>query len=113
MTTPPQTPAPDPGERAPPKVRFDWQDWLPFIAASDAPEAKKRELIETYWAIILTFVDLGWEVGAPTSSREETSGQVLDLTAALRAAVVCWEVTDKTHNLPSSSEAVGQEGEEA
>lgn len=96
MTTPPQTHSPSPGERAPPKVQFDWQDWLPFIAASEAPEAKKRELIETYWAIILTFVDLGWEVGAPSAAAEETSGQVLDLTTALRAAVVNSKDTTST-----------------
>lgn len=73
-----------------PQLLFDWQDWLPYLAASDAPEAHKREIIETLWAIILTFVDLGWEVGADLDAAPgaETCGQVLDLTAALRAAVV-------------------------
>ena len=114
MTTHPEPIAivPAAAKRGPPKVLFDWRDWLPFLEHFDAPESQKRELIETYWAIILTFVDLGWEVGS--SAPEETSGQVgevLDLAAALRATMVQSEEQTPTSK-PSSREAVGQESEE-
>ncbi|MEM7210775.1 MAG: hypothetical protein AAF479_02615 [Pseudomonadota bacterium] len=82
---------PTPPEREPnarPTVQFDWRDWLPYLAASGAPEDQKRELIETVWAIVLTFVDLGWDVEAVSETSEKTCGQNLDLTAALMSAVV-------------------------
>ena len=82
---------PTPPEREPnarPKVQFDWRDWLPYLAASDASEDQKRELIETVWAIVLTFVDLGWEVEAASEASEKNCGQSFDLTAALMSAVV-------------------------
>lgn len=83
-----------PGTR--PALHFDWRDWLPYLDAADAPEDQKREMIETLWAIILTFVDLGWEVtDRPAEARAETCGQALDLTAALRAAVVNSEDTQQ------------------
>ncbi|MEM7663961.1 MAG: hypothetical protein AAF292_17090 [Pseudomonadota bacterium] len=87
-----QNPVPPiPPEREPnarPKVQFDWRDWLPYLAASDASEDQKRELIETVWAIVLTFVDLGWEVEAASEASEKNCGQSFDLTAALMSAVV-------------------------
>ena len=68
----------------PPTVHFEWRDWLPYTETSDLTEAQKKELIETLWSIIMAFVDLGWEVG----SQHNTCGQHLDLTAAMRAAVL-------------------------
>ena len=88
---PPPSPPPSVETRARPRVAFDWQDWLPYLAASDASEADKRKLIETVWAIVVTFVDHGWEVG----STPKTCGQDLDLTAALTAAMVR---SDDTHD---------------
>ena len=84
------TPLPPPGPeiwretRPKPKLQFDWRDWLPYLDASDASDAQKKELIETLWAIVMTFVDLGWEVRPDA----ESCGQDIDLTAALRAAMV-------------------------
>lgn len=51
---------------------------------SDATDAVKRQMIETLWSIMLAFVDLGWDIVGP----EKTSGQSLDLTAVLHAAVL-------------------------
>lgn len=65
-------------------VHFDWTDWLPYFEAEDLSEAQKRELIETLWALVLGFVDLGFTVG----SIPETSGQTRDLKRALEAAVL-------------------------
>ena len=88
---------PTPPEREPdarPTVQFDWRDWLPYLAASDAPEDQKRELIETLWTIVLTFVDLGWDVEAASEASEKICGQNIDLTAALMSAVVQSENTE-------------------
>lgn len=86
--SPPNTP---PTKPTPPSLKLDWEDWLPYLDDSDATDAEKRALIETLWSIVLGFVDLGWDVGPP----QETSGQTLDLTAALRAAVLYSKEQDR------------------
>ena len=43
-----------------PALRFDWHDWLPYLADSNIPDAQKQEFIETLWPIVLSFVDLGY-----------------------------------------------------
>lgn len=91
MTKKPNPPAPPAvAERPAPKVHFDWQDWLPYVAHADSSEAEKRELIETLWTIVISFVDLGWEVSEDSAigGDKESCGQNIDLTAALRAAVL-------------------------
>ncbi|MEO1346928.1 MAG: hypothetical protein AAFV74_22515 [Pseudomonadota bacterium] len=89
MTETPPTP-PERHATTKPSIHLTWQDWLPYLEDSGASDADKRQLIETVWAIIMGFVDLGWEVG----SSENTSGQNLDLTAALQAAVLNSEKAD-------------------
>ena len=68
-----------------PSVQFNWQDWLPYLADTDLTDDQKQEMIETLWSIVLAFVDLDWDV---TDAPKETCGQVLDLKAALTAAVL-------------------------
>ena len=48
--TPPQTP----------QLRFDWQEWLPYLVECEGSDDDKRQLIETMWAIARTFVRYGW-----------------------------------------------------
>lgn len=67
---------PTPPDTPPPKVQFDWQEWLPYIAEADLAEAEKQHMIETLWTIVLAFVDLGWDVSADPDG--------LDLAALLR-----------------------------
>ena len=74
-----------------PSIHLNWQDWLPYFEDSTATETEKQQVIETLWSIVLAFVDLGWDL----NTDPETSGQSLDLTAALRAAVIQLEDTDK------------------
>lgn len=76
-TTPPKPPPK-------PSIHLSWEDWLPYLAESNASDEEKRLLIETLWTIMIAFADLKWDIVAA----EETSGQPLDLTAVLRAAVV-------------------------
>ncbi|MEL6468055.1 MAG: hypothetical protein AAFQ58_24090 [Pseudomonadota bacterium] len=78
------TAAPPQDTEAPPTLTCDWQDWLSYLEEVDATDAEKRQLIETLWAIVVAFVDLGWDVEATS----ETCGQTLDLKAALTAAVL-------------------------
>lgn len=77
--TPPTT------SKGKPTLQLIWQDWIPFVEDSDLTDDQKREMIETLWSIVMAFVDLDWEVSA---DRQETSGQILDLKAALEAAVL-------------------------
>ncbi|MEL6646285.1 MAG: hypothetical protein AAFQ05_01050, partial [Pseudomonadota bacterium] len=77
-----------------PTLQFDWTEWLPYLDALDGTEEQKRLVIEQVWQIVLAFADLGWEIkGANQITASETSGQVTDLTAALRAAVLHSEDT--------------------
>ncbi len=72
--------------RSQPELILNWQDWLPYLENTEICEADKQQMIEALWSLVVAFVDLGWDV--QRSSRPKTCGQSLDLTAALRAAVV-------------------------
>jgi len=87
------TPQPPPK----PSVHLNWQDWLPYLEDTGLNEGQKREMIETLWSIMMAFVDLGWDV---TDTPQEISGQVLDLKAALTAAVL----NSQEANEPESEE---------
>lgn len=65
-----------------PALRFDWINWLPYLEDQDIPEEQKRELIETLWSVVVSFVDLGWQL----NPRPEFCGEALDLKAILTAA---------------------------
>jgi len=80
-------PEPPPKLPTKPHVAFDWRDWAHLLDEPEATEAQQKELIETLWAIVLGFIDLGFEVGT-AAEEAEICGQDLDLTAALYAAVL-------------------------
>jgi len=77
MTTTPPTPKAS--------LHLNWEDWLPYFEDADLTVTEKREMIETLWSIVIAFVDLGWDI---SDAPQKTGGQVLDLRAALTAAVV-------------------------
>lgn len=91
MPTPPQTPYPPPAR--PPKLTFDWREWLPYLVECEGTEEQKRELIQNLWTIIQSFVDFGWEIVA--RGAKESCGQDIDLAAVLAAAVVQSEEQQK------------------
>ncbi len=64
-----------------PALRFDWNDWLPYLEDEDIPEEHKRALIESLWSIVVAFVDLGWQL----NPRPEICGNEIDLKAILSA----------------------------
>lgn len=83
MTT--NTPPPEPRQpAASPALRFDWQDWLPYFEDEDIPLDQKRELIETLWSLVQSFVDIGFHL-SPT---QIICGEELDLKAVLEATVL-------------------------
>ncbi len=100
-TTPPKRPDKPASEIARPALRFDWQDWLPFLEDSNIPEDQKRAWIETLWSIVMNFVDLGFDI----KSAPEICGEEIDLKALLEAAVVnSKDATRDTTNQSSSEE---------
>lgn len=57
---------------------------MPYLEGADIPVEQNLVLIETLWSIVLTFVDLGFDV----KSLSESCGTDIDLKAALEAAVL-------------------------
>lgn len=41
---------------------IDWQAYQPLLDDIEIPDDQKQALIETLWSIVITFVDLGFEV---------------------------------------------------
>lgn len=68
--------------KGPPVLRFDWQEWTPYLEG--VPEDQQQALIETLWTIVLAFADLGFAI----KDEAQSCGQMLDLKAALEAAMV-------------------------
>ncbi len=79
--TAPQMP---PSQIKRPALIFDWRDWLPYFEHSDAPLEQKRIWIETMHSIVLSFVDLGFEI----KSTSEICGEEINLKAVLEQAVL-------------------------
>lgn len=57
---PPKTPAPT--------LSIDWELYGHHLDESDLTDAEKREFIETLWYLMVSFVDLGFEVSSPKSA---------------------------------------------
>jgi hypothetical protein len=72
------------GKPALPGLNVDWELYGEYLEASDLSDAEKRELIETLWSIVVSFVDLGFGLH-PT---QQTCGEVLDLTTLLGGDVI-------------------------
>ncbi len=80
---------------------FEWQDWLVHLEDIDVTMEQKKELIETWWKIILVLIDLQWEcerslkditpASSPSMETElpvDNSAEISELSIALRAAVI-------------------------
>lgn len=95
-----QHPTPPPDKHAPALI-FDWQDWLPYVAEADIPDAQKREMIETLWQIVVAFVDLGFDLNPHQHTQpdgQESCGQSIDLKSVLEAAVLNSNADQKAAN---------------
>lgn len=76
-----------------PGLTFNWEDWLPYFEDTDVPDAQKRELIETLWLIVVSFVDLGFDL----NPHQKICGQTLDLKTLLDEAVLKSDAVENAH----------------
>ena len=58
-------------KKAVPTLTVDWTVYANFLEDSEMTDDQKRELIETVWAIVVSFIDMGFDVRAP----EDACGQ--------------------------------------
>jgi hypothetical protein len=70
--------------KAMPTLTVDWQLYAQFLAESDMTDAEKREVIETLWSIVVTFIDMGFDVRSP----EDDCGQIAEDDPSANADVV-------------------------
>lgn len=66
-------------ETAPPTLTIDWDAYLPFFEDED-----KHEMIEALWAIVVSFVDLGFGV----HPIQQACGQAVSLAELPKADVL-------------------------
>lgn len=45
-----------------PSLSIDWETYAAMLEESDMPLEQQKELIETLWGIVVTFVDLGFDL---------------------------------------------------
>ena len=48
--------------KAPPSLSIDWEAYLPFFENEEISDEDKRELIGILWSIMVSFVDLGFDI---------------------------------------------------
>ncbi len=66
-----------------PSLTIDWDYYLAFLEGSDVSEEQKRELIETLWSIVVSFVDLGFGVHPLQQALPEECEQLPDMSEIL------------------------------
>lgn len=104
MTQTPPTP-PEKHATSKPSLYLNWEDWLPFFDNPDVLLADKQSQIEALWTIVMCFVDADFKVLGPEDlASPETGGKLLDLTAAMQAAVL--NSKDHKHQVEASKEEV-------
>ncbi|MGJ8528601.1 hypothetical protein [Maritalea sp.] len=48
-----------------PSLSIDWEVYADYLIDSDLTDNEKREFIEAIWYIVVSFVDLGFDVKSP------------------------------------------------
>lgn len=54
-----------PLDTSPPSLTLDWAKYGAMLDEWDGSDEQKQELIATLWSIVVSFVDLGFEVTSP------------------------------------------------
>ncbi|WP_298966551.1 hypothetical protein [uncultured Roseibium sp.] len=67
----------------PPSLTIDWECYASYLDGSDLSENQKRELIETLWNIVVSCVDLGFDLHPVQQACEQNSGNTPHLNADL------------------------------
>ncbi|ATG48830.1 hypothetical protein CEW89_15390 [Celeribacter ethanolicus] len=94
-------------ETAPPRLTIDWDAYLPFFENEEISDQDKQELIEALWAIVVSFVDLGFGVHPV----QHVCGQDISLPAPPYSDVVDCEVTPTDQNDTMPLDSTPQAGE--
>ena len=68
-------------------LTIDWEVYATMLDESDWDEAQKRELIETLWAIVVTFVDLGFAVRSAESCGEVGTEDEADIAGMVSSSL--------------------------
>ncbi|MDF1669528.1 MAG: hypothetical protein P1U83_07935 [Roseovarius sp.] len=66
--------------KASPTLTIDWERYGRYLEDSDLTDAQKREFLQTLWDIVVSFVDLGFDLN-PTQSVCGEVGALADLSA--------------------------------
>lgn len=66
-----------------PALTIDWESYEHYLEDSDLSEAEKRAFIETMWSIMVSFVDLGFNL-SPT---RKICGEVDPLAALTEKSI--------------------------
>lgn len=47
-----------------PRLTIDWELYAELLEDSDLTDVEKKEFIETLWSLVVSFVDLGFEISS-------------------------------------------------
>ena len=72
---------------APPTLAIDWERYGRYLDDSDLTDDQKREFLQTLWEIVVSFVDMGFDLN-PTQSVCGEVGALADLSAKSVSTVV-------------------------
>lgn len=69
-----------------PSLSIDWELYAAMLEESDMPMEQQKELVETLWSIVVTFVDLGFDLhpvaqicGEPDDPLSDTPPDIVSL----------------------------------
>ena len=57
----------------PPQLSIDWELYGQYLENSDLDDEQKKELIETLWSLVITFVDFGFDIETSIENDPETA----------------------------------------
>ena len=63
----------------PPSLSVDWEQYTDYLDDSDLSNKQKQEFIQILWNIVVSFVDLGFDVHAPDAPCEQIAENTLIL----------------------------------
>lgn len=62
-----------------PSIAIDWKTYGRFLEESDWDDARKQEFIELLWSLVVSFIDLGFELNPLQHTRSDVDvSDVLD-----------------------------------
>jgi hypothetical protein len=89
-------------KKAGPTLTVDWQLYAKYFDESDMTDAEKREVIATLWSIVVSFIDMGFDVRSPDAScGQDASGNPEVVVDVVPSIVDHWDdATNKSGAKP-------------